>query len=91
MAVYREGYPMAKILYFRVGFKPVPSVKIPQSTVNLQGEPAEITIAGRHDTCHVPRLVVVVESMAALVLADHLLRMQVSAKHKNSFQTPRNP
>jgi chorismate synthase len=61
------GISNGQEIYFRVGFKPVPSFRIPLSTV-------EIKIAGRHDTCHVPRLVVIVESMAALVLADHLLR-----------------
>jgi chorismate synthase len=85
------GISNGEDIYFRVGFKPVPSVKIQQSTVNRQGEPAQITIPGRHDSCHVPRLVVIVEAMAALVLADHMLRMPVSAKHKNSFQIPRNP
>jgi chorismate synthase len=68
------GISNGQDIYFRVGFKPVPSVSIPQSTVNQDGEPVEIRISGRHDTCHVPRLVVVVETMAALVLADHLLR-----------------
>jgi len=61
-------------IYFRVAFKPVPSVKIPQDTINKDFEPVRIEIGGRHDVCHVPRLVVVVESMAALVLADHWLR-----------------
>lgn len=68
------GISNGEDIVFRVGFKPVPSVKMPQFTVNRQGEPAEITITGRHDTCHIPRLVVIVESMAALVMADHLLR-----------------
>jgi chorismate synthase len=68
------GISNGEEIIFRVGFKPVPSVKMPQATVNQKGEPSEITIGGRHDTCHIPRLVVIVESMAALVLADHLLR-----------------
>ncbi|NTV83674.1 MAG: chorismate synthase [Bacteroidales bacterium] len=68
------GISNGEEIYFRVGFKPVPSVKKTQSSVNQNGVPAEIKISGRHDTCHVPRLVVVVESMAALVMADHLLR-----------------
>jgi chorismate synthase len=67
------GISNGQDIYFRVGFKPVPSVKLPQSTVSRTGEAVLIKIGGRHDTCHVPRLVVVVESMAALVLADHLL------------------
>jgi chorismate synthase len=72
------GISNGEDIVFRVGFKPVPSVRLPQATVNKKGEPAEITISGRHDTCHIPRLVVIVESMAALVLADHLLRNSAS-------------
>lgn len=68
------GISNGEEICFRVGFKPVPSVQIPQQTVNDRLEPVEITIGGRHDVCHVPRLVVVVEAMAALVLADHWLR-----------------
>jgi chorismate synthase len=68
------GISNGEEIYFRVAFKPVPSVKIAQKTVDMDGNPVEITITGRHDVCHVPRLVVVVESMAALVMADHLLR-----------------
>jgi len=45
-----------------------------QKTVNAAGETAEIKGKGRHDPCVVPRAVVIVEAMAALVLADHLLR-----------------
>jgi len=33
---------------------------------------------GRHDPCVVPRAVVIVEAMAALVLADHFLRARNS-------------
>ena len=44
-----------------------------ERTVNQNGENIEISIRGRHDPVIVPRAVVVVESMAALVLADALL------------------
>ncbi|HRN42381.1 MAG TPA: chorismate synthase, partial [Vicingus sp.] len=33
----------------------------------------EITGKGRHDPCVLPRAVAIVESMAALVIVDHLL------------------
>ena len=33
----------------------------------------ELAARGRHDPCVVPRAVVIVEAMAALVLADHKL------------------
>lgn len=72
------GISNGEDIYFRVGFKPVPSVKLPQSMVNSRGQATEILIGGRHDCCHVPRLVVIVESMAALVLADHLLMDKAS-------------
>ena len=60
-------------ILFRTAFKPTPSVAAPQETVNRQGENIELCIKGRHDPIIVPRAVVVVESMAALVLADAML------------------
>ncbi len=59
---------------FTVAFKPVATIMHNQQTVNAAGEMAEIKGKGRHDPCVVPRAVVIVEAMAALVLADHLLR-----------------
>ncbi|MNW16720.1 Chorismate synthase [compost metagenome] len=49
-----------------------------QQTINAAGEAAEIKGKGRHDPCVVPRAVVIVEAMAALVLADQFLRNKVS-------------
>jgi chorismate synthase len=59
---------------FRVAFKPVATIMHNQQTVNAAGDAAEIKGKGRHDPCVVPRAVVIVEAMAALVLADLLLR-----------------
>lgn len=72
------GISNGQDIYFRVGFKPVPSVHISQKTIDSHGTDQEIRIPGRHDACHVPRTVVIVEAMAALVLADHWLRNQSS-------------
>lgn len=68
------GISNGQDIFFRVGFKPVPSIGTKQQTVDREGHSREISLTGRHDTCHIPRLVVVVEAMAALVLADHCLR-----------------
>lgn len=57
----------------RVAFKPTPSISKVQQTVNKAGESIDISIKGRHDPIIVPRAVVVVESMAALTIADLLL------------------
>lgn len=55
---------------FRVAFKPIPSLAQPQQTVNRAGEPCEIAIEGRHDVCALPRAVVLVEALAAMVTLD---------------------
>ena len=43
-------------------------------TVDLRGAATELKARGRHDPCVVPRAVVIVEAMAALVLVDHWMR-----------------
>lgn len=58
---------------FRVAIKPTPSIAQPQETIRKDGTPCTVEIKGRHDPIIVPRAVVVVESMAALVAADALL------------------
>jgi chorismate synthase len=60
-------------IVFRVAFKPIPSVAQPQQTVNRAGEPCEIAIDGRHDVCALPRAVVLVEALAAIVTLDEML------------------
>ena len=58
---------------FRVAFKPIPSIAKPQQTVNRAGEPCQIAIGGRHDVCALPRALVLVEALAALVTFDAIL------------------
>jgi chorismate synthase len=58
----------------RIAVKPTPSISRPQRTVNVNTRSdAIVEIKGRHDPSIVPRIVPVVEAMAALVLADHML------------------
>ena len=61
-------------IYFRVAFKPVATIMQKQNTVNAKGEAVEMMGKGRHDPCVLPRAVPIVEAMAALVIADHILR-----------------
>jgi chorismate synthase len=65
-------------LVFRAAFKPTPSIASEQQTVNKSGEDIEVSIKGRHDPIIVPRAVVVVESMAAVTIADLLLTNMTS-------------
>ncbi|MDE7311031.1 MAG: chorismate synthase [Eubacterium sp.] len=60
-------------IIFRAAFKPTPSISATQHTVNQDGENICVNVKGRHDPVIVPRAAVVVESMAALVLADLML------------------
>ena len=68
------GISNGEEICFNVAFKPIPSLQQPQPTLNEAGEECLLPAAGeRHDCCVVPRVIPVVESMAALVIADHLL------------------
>lgn len=59
---------------FKVAFKPVATIMRDQATLNQNGEETTIGGKGRHDPCVVPRAVIIVEAMAALVIADQLLK-----------------
>lgn len=62
---------------FSVAFKPIPSVMFPQHTVNKDGNDIMLTIRGRHDVCVVPRVIPIVEAMAAMVSLDFLLESRI--------------
>lgn len=61
-------------IYFRVAFKPTPTLQQPVETVMSDGTPTTTIAKGRHDACVIPRAVPIVEAMAAIVLLDHALR-----------------
>lgn len=73
------GISNGEDIYFRLAFKPIATLMQKQQSVNDQGEVVELEGKGRHDPCVVPRAVPIVSAMAALVMADFLLRNQ-SAK-----------
>jgi chorismate synthase len=64
------GITNGEPIVFRVAFKPPATIGQAQETVDFDGEPVTLEARGRHDPCVVPRAVPIVESMAALVLAD---------------------
>lgn len=72
------GISNGEMIYFNVAFKPVATIMQKQQSVNEEGEEVTVEGRGRHDPCVVPRAVPIVESMAALVLADHLLRRRTN-------------
>ncbi len=76
-------------LVFRVAVKPTSSIARPQHTVDLKtGNPAVVSIQGRHDTCFALRVPVVVEAAAALVLTDlYLLEQKMPIIWEETHET----
>jgi chorismate synthase len=64
------GITNGEPIVFRVAFKPPATIGQAQDTVDFDGKPVTLQAKGRHDPCVLPRAVPIVESMAALVLAD---------------------
>ena len=65
-------------IYCNIAFKPVATISQMQETIDLKGKKTEIQGKGRHDPCVLPRAVPIVEAMAAIVLADHMLRSRLA-------------
>ena len=64
------GLPLEVTLWV----KPTPSIPNPQSSVDLEtGMPVELRVRGRFDLNITPRVAVVAEAMACLVLADAMI------------------
>ena len=74
------GISNGNTVTFRLAVKPTPSISSPQRSIDIHGSEIDLEISGRHDPCLVPRIVPVVESMAAVVVADLLLRSRSSRK-----------
>jgi chorismate synthase len=64
------GISNGEEIILRVAVKPTPSVFCKQKSTNKSGEAVDVKIEGRHDPCIVPRIIPVIESMAALVFFD---------------------
>ncbi len=57
-----------------MALKPTSSIVIPGKSIDVAGEPVEVSTTGRHDPCVGIRAVPIAEAMLALVLMDHFLR-----------------
>ena len=70
------GISNGENIVMRAGFKPTATIMREQETVDVYGNETTLMGRGRHDPCVLPRAVPIVESMMALVLADHTLRQR---------------
>ena len=57
-----------------VAFKPTSSLRLPAESIDLEGNPVETVVTGRHDPCVGLRATPICEAMLALVLMDQALR-----------------
>lgn len=73
------GISNGEDIYFNVGFKPIATLLKKQHTVDKNSNEVTINPKGRHDPCVLPRAVPIVEAMAALVMADHLLLSKLNS------------
>lgn len=66
-------------IYFKVAFKPVATLMTTQTTLTESGKMTEMQGKGRHDPCVVPRAVPIVESLAAMVMADMVMLQKANS------------
>ncbi|WP_341363675.1 chorismate synthase [Thalassospira sp. SN3W] len=68
------GISSGQDVVVRFAVKPTSSILTPRKSVDIYGKDVDVVTKGRHDPCVGIRAVPVGEAMAAIVLADHLLR-----------------
>ncbi len=74
------GISNGETIRMRIAFKPTATIRKEQKTVRSDGQEVYMQAKGRHDPCVLPRAVPMVDAMAALVLADHVLRNYAQCK-----------
>jgi len=72
----QAGITNGQEVYFTVAFKPVPTLQKEQESIDFKGNTVSCTGNNRNDICVVPRVLPVVEAMAALVTADFMLQVK---------------
>ena len=75
------GISIGTPIEFRVPIKPTASIGVEQTTLNFKTKKMDsLKIEGRHDPCIVPRALVGIEAITAIVLADHLLASRIYSR-----------
>lgn len=69
----QAGITNGQDINFSIAFKPIPTLQLEQETIDFEGNPAIYRGNNRNDLCAAPRVLPIVEAMAALVTVDFLL------------------
>ena len=64
------GISTGQAIVAKVAIKPTASISKQQQASDMDGRDIDLVVEGRHDPCIVPRVIPVLESMAALILLD---------------------
>merc|ERR1719456_706619 len=70
------GISSGENIVMRIGIKPASSISRDQETCTFDGEPHTLSVKGRHDPCVLPRAPPLIEGMAALTVADAVMRQR---------------
>lgn len=70
------GISTGQPLLVQAAVKPIPTIAMPQKTLDAAGNTVVLAPGGRHDISAIPRIVPVIKAMVRLTLADMLLLQQ---------------
>ena len=68
------GISTGQDIMVSLALKPASSIRLPVTSLDVHGKPAEVSVTGRHDPVVGIRAVPIAEAMLALTLLDHALR-----------------
>ncbi len=68
------GISSGQDILVSMALKPTSSISLAGQTIDVNGDPIEVSTTGRHDPCVGLRATPIAEAMLALVLMDHALR-----------------
>ena len=68
------GISTGQDLEVSIAIKPTSSILTPRESIDLHGNPVEVSTKGRHDPCVGIRATPIAEAMLALVVMEHALR-----------------
>jgi len=69
----QAGITNGQTVYFSLAFKPIPTIIKEQQSIDFEGNEVCFKGTDRNDKCVIPRVLPVVEAMAALVVVDFML------------------
>lgn len=77
----QAGISNGEEIFFSVAFKPIPTIRKSQKNIDFLGNFVTFSGNNRNDICVAPRVLPVVEAMAAIVILDFILISKIEPKN----------